>query len=77
MTEAFELAKVGTIAADARLEAAYRGMELHCDEPRGKDYYGGKVAAPVFASVMAGALRLFNVPPDDPDATLMLARASQ
>ncbi len=33
------------------------------DEPQG-DYYGGQVAAPVFARVMAGALRLLDVPPD-------------
>ncbi|HEU4619345.1 MAG TPA: penicillin-binding transpeptidase domain-containing protein [Gammaproteobacteria bacterium] len=33
------------------------------DEPQGK-YYGGDVSAPVFARVMAGALRLLAVPPD-------------
>jgi cell division protein FtsI (penicillin-binding protein 3) len=48
-------------------------MVVMVDEPRGKDYYGGKVAAPVFAAVMTGALRLFNVPPDDPGAILLLA----
>ena len=48
-------------------------MVVLVDEPRGKHYYGGRVAAPVFASVIAGALRLFNVPPDDPGATLRLA----
>jgi len=36
------------------------------DDPRGEDYYGGQVAAPVFAAVAAGALRLLDVPPDDP-----------
>jgi cell division protein FtsI (penicillin-binding protein 3) len=35
------------------------------DEPRGKDYYGGDVAAPVFSAVMSGALRLMSVAPDD------------
>ncbi len=35
------------------------------DEPKGDQYYGGLVAAPVFANVMAGALRLLDVPPDD------------
>jgi cell division protein FtsI (penicillin-binding protein 3) len=35
------------------------------DEPRGEAYYGGEVAAPVFANIMAGALRLLNVAPDD------------
>ena len=36
------------------------------DEPGGKQYYGGEVAAPVFSSVMAGALRLLGVAPDAP-----------
>ena len=35
------------------------------DEPTG-DYYGGSVAAPVFAQVMQGALRLLGVPHDAP-----------
>lgn len=48
-------------------------MVVMVDEPRGRHYYGGKVAAPVFAKVMEGALRLFNVPPDNPGATLLLA----
>jgi len=36
------------------------------DEPRRGGYYGGEVAAPVFRAVMAGALRLLDVPPDAP-----------
>ena len=40
---------------------------------------GGTVAAPVFASVMSGALRLMDIPPDDlqnvPAATLVQASA--
>ncbi len=34
------------------------------DDPRGRSYYGGDVAAPVFASIAAGAMRLLAVPPD-------------
>ncbi|MGE5153009.1 MAG: peptidoglycan D,D-transpeptidase FtsI family protein [Bdellovibrio bacteriovorus] len=48
-------------------------MVVMIDEPRGKSYYGGIVAAPVFAKVMEGALRLFNVPPDDPQPSMLLA----
>jgi len=33
------------------------------DDPRGEDYYGGLVAAPLFSKVTAEALRLMNVPP--------------
>jgi cell division protein FtsI (penicillin-binding protein 3) len=36
------------------------------DEPSAGKYYGGLVAAPVFAKVMAGALRLMAVSPDAP-----------
>jgi cell division protein FtsI (penicillin-binding protein 3) len=35
------------------------------DDPSGGHYYGGEVAAPVFSAVIAGALRLMSVPPDD------------
>ena len=34
-------------------------------DPQGERYYGGQVAAPVFGQVMAAALRLFSIPPDD------------
>jgi|WetSurMetagenome_2_1015567.scaffolds.fasta_scaffold20644_2 cell division protein FtsI (penicillin-binding protein 3) len=33
------------------------------DEPN-DEYYGGKVAAPVFSQIMADALHLLNIPPD-------------
>ncbi len=65
-------------AAGSYLEDAYRatfaGM-LPADEPRlvavvtieepsGKKYYGGEVAAPVFARVMTQAARILGIPPD-------------
>jgi cell division protein FtsI (penicillin-binding protein 3) len=37
------------------------------DEPKGDAVGGGTVAAPVFGRVMARALHLLGVPPDDPD----------
>jgi cell division protein FtsI (penicillin-binding protein 3) len=47
------------------------------DEPSAGRFYGGEVAAPVFAAVMSGALRLLAVPPDDlqrvPATTLVRA----
>ena len=42
------------------------------DEPAAGQYYGGAVAAPVFAQVMAGALRLLAVPPDAPVDNVVL-----
>lgn len=47
-------------ATDPRLVVA-----VVINDPRGEDYYGGKVAGPVFSKVMAGALRLLNIAPDD------------
>ncbi|WP_254432070.1 penicillin-binding protein 2 [Aquisalimonas sp. 2447] len=44
-------------------------LTVMLDEPRGEAYYGGQVAAPVFAEVMGGALRLLNVPPDGLERT--------
>lgn len=40
-------------------------MVVMIDEPGGEKYFGGLVAAPVFSTVMEGALRLMNIPPDD------------
>jgi len=37
-------------------------MVVVVDNPKGEHYYGGLVAAPVFAEVMNGALHLLNVP---------------
>ncbi len=37
------------------------------DEPRGDEYYGGQVAAPIFSETLAGALRLRGIAPDAPD----------
>ncbi len=46
------------------------------DEPSNGGYYGGLVAAPVFGKVMARALRLMNVAPDNlPPAELQTAEA--
>ncbi|MBI5782655.1 MAG: penicillin-binding protein 2 [Gammaproteobacteria bacterium] len=41
-------------------------MVITVDEPARGAYYGGEVAAPVFGHVMAGALRLLDIPPDAP-----------
>lgn len=46
-------------ASDPRLAAV-----VVIDEPGGELYYGGDVAAPVFADVMSESLRLLAIPPD-------------
>jgi cell division protein FtsI (penicillin-binding protein 3) len=40
-------------------------MVVMVNQPGNGKYYGGQVAAPVFAKVLSGALRLLAVPPDD------------
>ena len=40
-------------------------MVVVIDEPRNGEHFGGEVAAPVFSKVMAGAMRLLDVTPDD------------
>ncbi|MFQ3247310.1 MAG: cell division protein FtsI (penicillin-binding protein 3) [Arenicella sp.] len=56
-------------------------LVVSVNDPKGIDYYGGLVAAPVFSEVMAGALRLRGVAPDamtapkpEPALKLMIAR---
>ena len=34
------------------------------DDPQGKEYFGGQVAAPAFQEIMATVLRLYGVPAD-------------
>lgn len=45
------------------------------DEPSNGKYYGGDVAAPVFAQVMAGSLRTLGVAPDAPLKPLLMTSA--
>jgi len=53
------------------------------DDPKKGGYFGGLVAAPVFSKVMAGALRLLNITPDNlppqlpPETTTAAASSSQ
>jgi cell division protein FtsI (penicillin-binding protein 3) len=77
--------------SDERYNAVFAGLVpashpkfatvVWIDEPLGNLHQGGKVAAPVFASVMSGTLRLMDVPPDDlqnvPAATLVQASDTQ
>ncbi len=72
--------------ADDRYTALFVGMMpaskprlvavVTVDEPRGEKYYGGQVAAPVFAQVMQGAARILGLAPDDPKTLQRLASVS-
>lgn len=56
---------LGVFAGMIPIENPRLVMVIMIDEPGGKEYYGGLVAAPVFAGVMNGAMRMLNVPPDE------------
>jgi len=59
---------------ESRYRATFAGMApassprlvavVTINDPSGERYYGGEIAAPVFARVMQSALRLMNVAPD-------------
>jgi cell division protein FtsI (penicillin-binding protein 3) len=59
-------------ASDPRLIVA-----VMIDEPNVSAYYGGEVAAPLFAQVMAGSLRSLGVTPDTSQQPLLVANAPQ
>lgn len=46
------------------------------DEPSGGVYYGGSVAGPVFAQVMASSLRQLGLPPDAPETATRMTQVS-
>jgi cell division protein FtsI (penicillin-binding protein 3) len=45
------------------------------NDPTAGQFYGGQVAAPLFSTVMAGALRLMDIPPDNYEGLLAHAEA--
>jgi cell division protein FtsI (penicillin-binding protein 3) len=47
------------------------------NDPRGAEYYGGDVAAPVFAAVVGKALRMYGVAPDalPEQGSMLISRA--
>ena len=53
----------GLIPADKPQLAAV----ITIDRPKGAQYYGGEVAAPVFSRVMQQAVRILNIAPSNID----------
>lgn len=46
------------------------------DEPSAGKYFGGAVAAPVFSRITGGALRIFNIEPDEPSNNTLLPESA-
>jgi cell division protein FtsI (penicillin-binding protein 3) len=51
-------------------------VALSIDEPSGEHYYGGRVAAPVFAEIMGRTLRMMGVEPDAPVESEVVAKTT-
>ncbi|HEV7476312.1 MAG TPA: penicillin-binding protein 2, partial [Burkholderiales bacterium] len=66
---------LASFAGFAPVSAPRLVVAVMIDEPSAGQHYGGSVAAPVFAHVMQGALRLLGVPHDAPLEPLELPRA--
>lgn len=62
-------------AGFAPVEQPRLALAIVVHNPRGGEYYGGEVAAPVFSRVVANALRLLNVAPDESVESALLAQA--
>jgi len=65
---------VGGVYAENQYTSLFAGMApadnpkivmvIVVNDPKGDQYYGGAVAAPVFSRIMEGMLRVLDVPPD-------------
>jgi cell division protein FtsI (penicillin-binding protein 3) len=56
---------IAVFAGIAPVSSPRIAMVVVINEPSAGKYYGGLVAAPMFSRVMAGALRLFDIAPDN------------
>lgn len=78
--------KAGPTGYAKRYIAAFAGLApashprfvavVMINDPKGEEYYGGQISAPLFARVMAGTLRLMDVPPDNLAPPEMTAQAT-
>lgn len=59
---------IGTFAGIAPVSNPRLVVVVMINQPLQKGYYGGAVAGPLFSRVMAGALRILDVPPDEAPA---------
>ncbi|MCE9680298.1 peptidoglycan glycosyltransferase FtsI [Shewanella sp. AS1] len=68
---------VALFAGVAPIHNPRLAMVVVVNEPKGDRYYGGDVAAPVFAKVMSGALQMLNVEPISAREKIQLADNSR
>ncbi len=49
-------------------------MAISVDDPKSQQYYGGQIAAPVFSDVMDDVMRIYDIPPDKIDHSILARR---
>lgn len=47
-------------------------MAITIDDPQSQQYFGGQIAAPVFADVMDDVMRIYDIPPDKIDSKMLI-----
>src|SRR5690606_9387494 len=67
----YERRYVSVFAGLVPASAPRFAVAVMINDPKGRDYYGGLVAAPVFAGIMDGALLLMDEAPDQPETRLV------
>ncbi len=61
----YESRYMATFAGMAPSDMPRLVIVVSINDPASDVYYGGQLAAPVFSRIMAGTLRLLDIPPDD------------
>jgi cell division protein FtsI (penicillin-binding protein 3) len=72
----YEQRYIGSFAGIAPVSNPRIACVVVINDPKGPAYFGGLVAAPVFSTVTAGALRLLNVAPDAPGGEGQVAKVT-
>lgn len=60
---------IGLFAGVAPADDPRIAVVVVIDDPRGEDYYGGQVAAPVFSRIVSGVMRMLHEVPGSGDRT--------
>lgn len=68
------LTNILLIQPDLLQSATLAALVVLINDPKGREYYGGVVSAPVFSNIMSYALKANNIPPDSSNYTKTVRR---
>ena len=66
---------VAVFAGVAPISNPKLAVVVMVDDPKGDEYYGGEVSAPVFSAIMESSLRWLDIAPDQKTQTLVSSQA--